>query len=1217
MKHFNNPLRLLSVVAILILSLSAVAFAQDVTGSLVGSVRDSSGAIVPGATVTITDTVKGVVVRTVTTGDDGGFSAPLLPSAVYDIAIEAPSFKKHIEKGVKIDINQRRTLEVALEAGNIAETVTVAADQVAVELTTPTSATLINGDQVRELSINNRNFVQLVTLAPGVSNDLSDQVYVGTVNPEGQANTVQIAVNGGRATQNTFTVDGADITDRGSNLTIQAYPSVDSIGEFKVLRSLFPAESGSSGGGQVNILTRSGGKDFHGTLFEFVRNERFNANDFFTKQNTALPRDADGKIKRRPFRYNNFGLTFGGPIYVPNFGEGSGPMFKKLSRTFFFFSEEQRRDIRYPTLSSTVPDAALRQGIFPFPVCINRAYLGETCTGANILPANTPLPANRLNPAAAAYLTNIYNKLPLPTNAATYALSFPTLNIANFRQEILKFDTNFTDDWSGSYRYGNDKIPTLDANALFSSGSGLPGVSTTETSSPGKSHTFQSTYILSPKAIVEGRYAYSFGAILSTNVGLLSLANGSVPIGLPYTNERERVSTITGNGFSSLQSFGPYDNFSNKHNMGGSLSLLHGSHTMKFGGAYSRYRKNENSLPGNVNEGTFGLFPATLVSGVVIPTGISTATAQNLQRWANFLVGNAGSFSQTKYDYTGDFRQQNLEAFAQDEWRARSNLTLYYGVRYSYFGQPYDANGRLSNFIPELYNPQDAPVVTGAGNRLTTNNEFNRAPNWCNGMIINVPRNSDISIPSTYPCTLTASPQGRGIVDVPKKDFAPRVGLAWDPFSKGHTSVRTGYGIYHEQFANGGYLNIVLRNSPIQETAALSVVSALNQPIPAGPVTPLVLAGTGQLRGVQYDWNTPYVQHWSLDVQHQFGKDTLVTVGYFGSKGVHLTGILDLNLLPPGKALNTTTCGTGNNSITSPGAGGLVRCQPVGYAFRNAASLQGSPNGATTDVLILDQIRPYRGYRSVNMVQPRFDSNYHSLQIFGQRRFSGASQLNVAYTWSKNLTNSQADSSSPMNSYDINLDYGRASLDRRQVFSSNFVYELPFFSKQTDLLGKFLGGWQASGIVTLTTGLPLTATSASYDPAGIGFLGTSNSGPRPNQIGDPNANAPHTQQQWFNTSAFEGVPACTTTLCPAVANTVATGGRGSINGPPTRRFDFTMTKTVRWGETTRLQLRLEAFNVFNITNFRAIAVNRTLATFGNVTTTRDPRTLQMGVKFYF
>src|SRR5712691_5286621 len=254
MRQHVHILRALFVALALCFGLTGIAVAQEITGSINGTVKDANGAAVKGATVTITDSDKKVVVRTTTTDDSGAFSAPNLLSGYYDLAIEATNFKKHVETRLKLDVGQHRTATVSLEAGNISEVVTVAASPVTVELTTPTVSSVVTGDQARELSLNNRNWVQLVTLAPGVSNDLADQVYVGTTNPDGQANTINISVNGARSSQNTFTVDGADVTDRGSNITIQAYPSVDSIAEFTVKRSLFTADSGRSGGGQINVV---------------------------------------------------------------------------------------------------------------------------------------------------------------------------------------------------------------------------------------------------------------------------------------------------------------------------------------------------------------------------------------------------------------------------------------------------------------------------------------------------------------------------------------------------------------------------------------------------------------------------------------------------------------------------------------------------------------------------------------------------------------------------------------------------------------------------------------------------------------------------------------------------------------------------------------------------------------------------------------------------
>ena len=1218
----RRHIQLKSIISVLTLLFAVCghAFGQEITGNLNGTVKDTTGALVKAATVTVTDVDKKVVVRTLSTGDEGEWLAPNLPAGTYAITIEATGFKKVFQGDIKLDVGARRTVDMTVEAGNISETVMVQSDPVAVELTTATTSTLVNGDQARELSLNNRNWIQLVALSPGVANDLSDQVYVGTTNPDGQANTVNIAVNGARSSQNTFTVDGADITDRGSNITIQAYPSVDSIGEFRVLRSLFPAESGRSGGGQVNVITRSGGEKFHGSAFEFIRNEAFNANSFLNNAvtNPQFGRDENGKAKRPPFRYNNYGWTLSGPIYFPNFGEGgSDGMFKRLDRTFFFFSQEFRRDRRFSAAGTVVvPDAALRQGIFPIDVCINRNNVpAENCNVGNPgrLAAGTPLPASLLNPVAAAYLQGVYNRLPLPnaaTAAAPYNLNVSLPGVADFRQEIIKIDHTFTSNWSGYYRFQKDSIPTVDANALFSSGSGLPGVSTTETDSPGKTHTAATTYVVNPNLILEGRYTYGWGAILSRNVGLLALTNTTVPVILPFENQKDRIPTIANaagtaliNGFTNLTSFGPYDNFSYKHNLGGSATWVNGPHTMKFGATYSLYRKNENALAG-VNEGRFELFGNTVASGVA-----NTALNQNIQKWANFLVGNLGGFSQTRFDYTADLRQKAFEAYFQDEWRMRPNLTVYYGVRYSFFPSPYDKNGRLSNFDPAFFNPADAPQVTGAGSRVAGSGNF------CNGIFVN--EQNFQTGPASFNCRPAISPFGKYIIDHPKKDFAPRFGIAWDPTGTGKTSVRMGYGVYHEQVLVGTFLQNIGTNTPYQETSSTSSQTRLDNPVSAAAVP--AIQG---LRAIQSDWHTPYMQHWSLDVQHQIRNNTLITIGYYGSKGTHLIGLTELNSIAPGKALASTCINAFNQSVP---------CQTPGYVFRNAGSntvnVPNNPNRninnpaqQNTDLLILDQLRPYRGFRSIAIVQPRYNSNYHSLQISGQQRLTGSSQINLAYTLSRNLTDSQNDrTASPQNTYDTKSEYARAALDRAHVLSVNYIYELPFFSKRNDMVGKVLGGWQASGIVTYNSGLPFTVTTSNFDPAGSGIINANPAG-RPILLCNPNENAPRTATQWFNTACFQANPANTAdTAALGFQNVFGNTPRGIVDGPPTHRVDFTMSKNVRFGENVRFQLRAEVFNIFNHTNFRGFSsLNNTGgANFGRIGTVRDPRTMQFGAKINF
>ena len=292
-------------------------------------------------------------------------------------------------------------------------------------------------------------------------------------------------------------------------------------------------------------------------------------------------------------------------------------------------------------------------------------------------------------------------------------------------------------------------------------------------------------------------------------------------------------------------------------------------------------------------------------------------------------------------------------------------MTLYCGVRYSYFPAPYDKNGRLSNFDPQFFNPAQAPQVTGAGVRVIAAGV--PQGNYCNGIIVNA--QNFTTGPSQFNCTPQVSPWGNKVIDVKKTDFAPRVGIAWDPFGKGKTSVRAGYGLYPEQVLNGFYLTQIGTNPPYQETITTSSGTRLDTP-GAGfsvPTTPQ------SLRGVQADWHTPYMQHWSLNVQHQVAAKTVVSVGYYGSKGTHLIGLTEINDLPPGKALNSQ-CAVNTAYYAQTPAPTLVACQPAGYAFRNSAAtgaVTGNPNGAAGDILILDQIRPYRGYRSIAVVQPR------------------------------------------------------------------------------------------------------------------------------------------------------------------------------------------------------------------------------------------------------
>lgn len=1171
----SNRTIVASLIFVFLLSFNSLS-AQEVTGTILGRIADSSGAVVPGAKITITNTDRGAVQRIVTTNKSGDYSAPQLPIGKYMVTVEASGFKKISETGITLNVNDKLTFNETLEVGTTSETVSVQANPLQVDTQSAAATGLITGTQVRELALQSRNYEELVALMPGVTSDLGgDFLYAGVSSPGGATNETAFSLNGSFGTGNNWTVDGADNVDRGGNFTLLNYPSVDAIEEFKVLRGNYNAEYGRSSGGQINVITRSGKSSFHGGLYQFFRNDVLDANTWENKHFSSPALD------RTPLRYNDFGGTIGGPIFIPHHYNVD------RNKTFFFFSEEARRVVESSPSTGIAPNADERgqngSYNFGFPVCV--APLATDASGNTYCPtgsSTTSIPANMVNPAALAYLKDVYSHVDLPQDPIADTVTSNARNIFNFRQEIGRVDHTFGSKWSGWVRVMNDTIPTIEGGGLFN-GNPIPNVAATSTQSPGRNIAASLNTTFSATMLNQLQYAWSYGAVLSTNIGQFAAANSPDVVGavsLPYPSTLDRIPSLSfGTSLASIAGFGTYKDYNKNHNIFDNLTWISGRHTLKFGAAYYHYQKSENA--GGNNAGTFSyqVSPAVYFGDPGMQN--NDPAAEWRQEYANFLLGQTTSFQQSQQDIRAIINQNQFEAYGQDEFRVRPNLTLTYGVRYSLFRQPTDANGHATSFNPSTFNPAHAPVLDNSGfictpNTMPCDGTSNTNPNYdpLNGIIIGGQN----------------SPFGTAVASQPTLNFAPRLGFAWDPMGLGKMSVRGGYGVFIESPGVGFVENNVFNNPPFvgqvtiynapMNNPGLAQAAPNNTPLPLGATAP--------------NFRQPYMQNWDLDVQKELPYNIIADLGYFGSKGTHLLAVADIN---------------------QPVAGAYASYTGPGAASHPDVYTAGGINSGNAN--FLNPLRPYIGYSGIDMYLPIFTSNYNSLQASMQKRFTGDSMLTVNYTWSKNLTNVPYDPNYTVPQYTANLksEYSYARFDQRQVLTADFIYQLPFFRAQQGFAGRTLGGWQFSGIVSVNSGHWLDPSeSDGSDPGGIGLnTGIAASTVRPNQVGNPNSGAPRSgnvNSTWFNTAAF--------VTAPSDQITPGNARKNSILGPGQQNWDLSLMKNIRVYEQSSFQFRLESFNTFNHTSYSGVdtTVNDG-ATYGTVLSAHQPRIVQLGLKFNF
>ena len=1116
-----------------------IVLSQELAGTLNGTVKDTTGAVIPGATVSIVQQGANGTPRIVQTDGRGNYTVTNLAAGNYTVTVASKGFESYKAENVTLFVAQTRSVDAELHPGQASETLTVQENTVSVDTTSSAVEGTISGTQVRELQLNNRNFEQLVTLQPGVVSGLGDEVDFGL------NSSTSVEVNGVRDTANNWTVDGAEVNDSGSNSTLLNVPSVDAIQEFTLERSSYDAGFGRSGGGQILVATKSGTNEFHGDAYEFNRNNIFNANNYFNKQTDPItPRSIE--------RYNNFGFTVGGPVEIPK-------LYNRRDKFFFFWSEEWRKVTSPQTATFIVPSAAQLAGTFPGNLAPTEPGVPASCFNFDSASQTTTISPACFSKNAQAYVTNLYDKFPANTpNSAgvpEYTASYSQLN--NTREDLVRGDANITEKLHFFGRAMQDETPENQPQGLFSNGN-FPNVAGTDLNAPGQNVVGNLTWTISPRMVNEAEFAYTQGTITgSFNPGSIAqspavvsqLTNNTV-----YQDPYNRLPAIQFDNAGGIAGYGygetPYFERNLDRTVFDNFSWTLGHHTLRGGATVNQLLKTENAS-----------------------SGFSTFTFNAFQ---DFLLGNALQYQQASRDTVPDLHYVNFEWFVQDDWKVTQRLTLNLGVRYSYFPSPSDVNNTLNNFDPLLFNPANAPAIDPNSGEFVAGGQV--PATYVNGLIF----------PTGAACTnaqkiagssATCSPYGAHVNPDPKDNFGPRFGFAYDVLGNRKTSIRGGWGIFYDRVLNGIWEDNGFQDPPLVQQATINNTQfdhplAGMSSVSLGP-NDIVSTGSPAMQ-------TPSYMDYNLTLQQEVMPSMVLDIAYVGTQGRHLLGERDIN-------------------------------QPT---------LSARAANPTANVLA---VVPYQGYASFGARNPESSSNYNSLQVALNTRDRHGLTFGIAYTWSKTLTDQSNDrDSATYDTYNPNLDYGPAELNQPETFVANYVYELPFHDKQNGLGGHLLGGWELSGITQFFSGQSQTVTQPldPFDcvtPAGASsgcIPGTYPGGinidldfgahitPRPDQVAP--LHLLKTQAQWFSTGSF--------------ANAVGHFGdvqQGSFLGPGQDLWDLSAIKNIKISERTRLQFRGEFFNAFNHNSFSGITTNTGSGSYGQATSSHDPREIQLGGKFVF
>lgn len=1196
-----------------LMGITATSFAQGTRGSIRGTVTDPNGAIITGATVKLVQPARGVEIRTVQTNDEGVYQLLEVEPETYDIVISAAGFSDARLTAVNVEANRNLQLDAALGVGGTTEEVTVTGVQEVLDRETPTLGTSVDRRRVQDLPLNGRNVLDLAALQPGV-----------VVAAGGSG----FRVHGSRVVENNITLDGSNNNEIATGGATGAQPRPDAVQEFRILTSNYEAEFGRNTGSVVNVVVASGTNDYHGNFRFFYRPTFLSAARFFDNALLTQPlrkvhtcpadralRSRENCDYRRVFERKEYGGNIGGPIYLPKFGEGGKSYWSGKNKAYFFFDYEQRDQLLGDTRVITgLPTPLERQG--NFSALLPGTQLIDPATA-------TPFPGNIIPAArfASNPIVNYYlGFLPVADSSGTAAAGANELT-------NNKYLTSRVDMLPTNSQTVNVTFNRFDS-AVFSpfafGGSQVPGFG---------SFDLRRTY----NAVVRHTYALTPALV---NSFLAGYARNGQPAVFPQNLTTAREIGFARNDFIALPVFegppvirlfdradlrigntvqGPQSRITENFQLQDSVSLATGDHRFKFGFDGTKYHGQQN-------------FAFINNSGILFSSQFNANSSGN--DFADFLLGNP-AFFQVGNAGDLDFRQLGMAAFGQDTWRLSDALTLSLGLRWEYTGGVYDKFDRIVFYRP------GSDVVS---QRLLGGQIFNAS----NGRQVTVPAGRRaprgvlyVGDPDPIHGTVPRSGVGKDL-----NNFAPRVGFAYSPsFSEGstlrsllgdrQTVLRAGFGVYYgaivgdvalQQLGAPGFGTLVqqvftegagtladpLGPDPFPNycfpLAALAAGTCrANGPPLSNPLTaPQTLSApllAFPLLVVDPNIRTPYTLQWNATFERGFAKDYVMTLSYVGNRGRKLYAQEQVN-----PALGTFI----PYSATDPRRPGGAT--PIALTGATANNRRAN-----------DDVRS-----SITMQVSASNSAYDAFEAQLQKRFSDGLLFQAAYTWSKSINESESIRGG-LDLLDRSFGRGLSNDDVPHRFVGSFIYDLPFFKSMSNGFAKrLLTGYSFGGIVTFQSGTPISVFNRFDETVGTGGIVSFADLAAPFTQTDP-----HTQdRRAFNVDAFRP-------FCEAANATCFRRGSAGRNqfrvGNDVNNFDFILSKkTQLWSETSNLELRIEAFNAFNHTQFTTVntsLTNRVIvpgtgtvitgtpnpatSAFGRFTGARESRVIQLGARISF